>query len=164
MAAYLEYGASTVKGKGESTAKGHEKWIEIGSVQFGAGRSISSPVGTSAKREASAPNVSEITVTKLMDSTSPLLLQEALVGKAASGGTTKIHLVQTGEKQLNTYLEIIMTNAMISAYSMSSGGDRPSESLSLNFTKFEYNYTEWKDDGSSGEKPKASYDLALGST
>ena len=58
MAAYIKYDA--IK-KGESLAKGHEGskgWVEVGSVQFGCGRGISSPVGTSSKREASAPNIS----------------------------------------------------------------------------------------------------------
>ncbi|MGH7199066.1 MAG: type VI secretion system tube protein Hcp, partial [Planctomycetaceae bacterium] len=78
MAAYLKYG----KIKGESQAEGHKDWIEIGSLQFGAGRGISTPVGTSSKREASAPSISEITVTKMMDSTSTSLFYEAVVGVA----------------------------------------------------------------------------------
>src|SRR3954465_262773 len=114
MAAYLTYAAIS---KGESQAKGHEGskgWIEVGSIQFGVGRGISTPVGTSSKREASAPSVSEVVVTKMMDSTSPLFFQESLIGKAV---TAKIDLVETGSDQLNTFLEITMTNAMISGYS-----------------------------------------------
>lgn len=156
MAAYLKYDA--VK-KGESEATGHEGsagWIEIGSVQFGIGRGISTPVGMGSKREASAPNVSEVTITKVMDSTSPLLFQEGLIGKAT---TAKIDLVQTGTTKLETYLEITMTNAMISGYSVSSGGDRPSESISLNFTKIEYKYTPYDDAGKVGTPVPVTYDL-----
>jgi type VI secretion system secreted protein Hcp len=36
------------------------------------------------------------------------------------------------------YLTLTLTNNMISGYSISSGGDRPMESLTLNFTKIEY--------------------------
>ena len=39
------------------------------------------------------------------------------------------------------YLSIELENAMISNYSVSSGGDRPTESLALNFTKITYNNT-----------------------
>jgi type VI secretion system secreted protein Hcp len=156
MAAYLKYKA--LEDKGESAAKGHEKWIEIGSVQLGVGRGIRTPVGSSAKREASAPNVSEVMITKLMDSTSPLLFQEALIGKASEA---KIDLVETGHDQLNPYLEITLTNAMISGYSVSSGGDRPSESISLNFTKIEYKYTQYKNDGTKGVTPGTTYDLTV---
>jgi type VI secretion system secreted protein Hcp len=63
MAAYLKYGTSI---KGEGVAEGHkgsDGWVEVGSLQFGVGRGISTPVGSSSKREASAPNVSEDVVT-----------------------------------------------------------------------------------------------------
>jgi type VI secretion system secreted protein Hcp len=155
MAAYLQYCA--IK-KGESKAKGHEGskgWIEVGSVQFGVGRGINTRVGTSSKREASAPHVSEI-ITKLMDSTSPLLFQEGLIGKAC---TAKIDLVETGSDQLNTCLELTLTNAMISGYSVSSGGDRPSESISINFSKIEYKYTPYDDQHKAGTAVPVTYDL-----
>lgn len=142
MSAYLKYGTTI---KGESLAEGHkgsDGWIEIGSVQWGVGRGISTPVGAASKREASAPNVSEVTVTKMMDSTSPLLAQEALIGKAV---TATIDLCETGADKLNVYLTLELTNTMISGYSMSSGGDRPSESISLNFTKIVFTYQGYDD-------------------
>lgn len=160
MAAYLKFG----KIKGESLADGHkgsDGWIEIGSVQWGAGRSISTPVGASSKREASAPSISEITVTKMMDSTSPLLAQEAVVGKAED---CEIHLVETGSDKLETFLTVKLTNCMISSYSMSSGGDRPSESLALNFTKIEFTYQGYDDQhkADSSKKQTLTYDLTAG--
>jgi type VI secretion system secreted protein Hcp len=157
MAAYLKYGDI----KGESLAEGHkgsDGWIELGSVQWGCGRAISTPVGASAKREASAPSISEITVTKLMDSTSPKLCKEALVGKAV---TAHVELVETDEAQLNTYLTINLTNAMISGYSFSSGGGRPSESYTLNFTKIEMIYQGYDDQHKvyTAKKATVIYDL-----
>ena len=156
MSAYLKYEA--IK-KGESKAKGHEGdkgWIELGSVSLGVGRSISSPVGASSKREASAPNVSEIVLSKLMDSTSPLIFQEALLGKAASA---QVDLVETHEEMLETFLEIKLTNAMIASYSTSSNGGRPSEKFSLNFTKIEYKYTPFDDKHQRGSPVLFMYDV-----
>jgi type VI secretion system secreted protein Hcp len=156
MAAYLKLDA--IK-KGESKAKGHEGskgWIEVGSIQFGAGRSISTPVGMSSKREASAPNVSEITMTKLMDSTSPLIYQEVLRGVATKG---HIDLVETHEDQLETYLMLTLDNCMVSSYTTSSAGDRPTESFSLNFTKIEYKYTPYDDKHKAGTPVPVTYDL-----
>jgi type VI secretion system secreted protein Hcp len=156
MAAYLKYEA--IK-KGESKAKGHEGdkgWIEVGSVQFGVGRGISTPVGMSSKREASAPNVSEIVLTKLMDSTSPLIYQESLRGVACKAF---LDLVETHEEQLETYLALTLENCMISSYTCSSGGDRPSESFSLNFTKIEYKYTPYDDKHKAGTPVPVTYDL-----
>jgi type VI secretion system secreted protein Hcp len=160
MAAYLKYGDI----KGESLAEGHlgsQGWIEVGSVQWSCGRAISTPVGASAKREASSPSISEITLTKLMDSTSPKLAKEALVGKAV---TANIELVETGENKLETYLTLNLTNCMIAGYSFSSGGDRPSETITLNFTKLEYVYQGYDDQGKidTTKKGNVTYDLTAG--
>jgi len=162
MAAYLKYGEI----KGESLAEGHkgsDGWIEVGSVQWGCGRAISTPVGTSSKREASSPSISEITLTKLMDSTSAKLAKEGLVGKAVEA---TIELVETGESKLETYLTLTLTNAMISGYSFSSGGGRPSESLTLNFTKIEYTYQGYDDKGKidTAKKGNVIYDLTAAKT
>jgi type VI secretion system secreted protein Hcp len=156
MAGYLQYGA--IK-KGESLAEGHkgdDGWMEVESVQFGTGRTITSPVGSSSKREATAAGVSEITLTKLMDSTSPLLFQEALVGKAVKA---KINLIETGTKQLFPYLQVTLTNAMISGYSVTSDGDRPKESITVNFTQIEYKYTPQDDTSLTGTPVPVTYDL-----
>jgi type VI secretion system secreted protein Hcp len=158
VAAYLKYGPTI---KGESLAEGHkgtDGWIEIGSVQWGCGRGISTPVGASAKREASAPSVAEVVVTKMMDSTSPKLCQEALIGKAVEA---IVELVETGADKLETFLTMKLTNAMISGYSMSSGGDRPSESITINFTKIEMTYQGYDDQHKVDTSKKAVviYDL-----
>jgi type VI secretion system secreted protein Hcp len=148
-----------IKDKGESKAKGHEKWIEIDSFQLGTNRNITTPVGHSSKREASAPSVSEIVITKRSDSTSPLLFQEALIGK---GSKCEIHFAQAHADKLENYLEITLTNVLVSGYSANSGGDRPSESISLNFTKIEFKYTPYDDKQGKGTPTSSSYDMAVG--
>lgn len=163
MSAYMKFGK---KIKGESLADGHkgtDGWMEIGNLQWGCGRGISTPVGSSGKREASAPSVSQITVTKLMDSTSPLLVQEALVGNAED---CEIDLVETGSQKLETFLTIKLTNCMISSYAMSSEGNRPSETLTLNFTKIEITYQGFDDQHKTDTSKKETviYDLTAGTT
>jgi type VI secretion system secreted protein Hcp len=148
--------------KGESKAKGHEGdkgWIEIESVQLGSNRSISSPVGQSSKREASAPSISEIIVTKRTDSTSPLIFQESLIGK---GGKVEIHLAQAHADKLENFMELTLTNTLVSSYQASSSGDRPMESVSFNFTKIELKYIPYDDTQGAGTPTSSSYDLAVG--
>jgi len=147
--------------KGESLAEGHkgsDGWMEIHSVSFGSGRSISTPVGAAAKREASAPHISEIQMSKSQDSTSPLLFQESLIGKA---GDCQIDLTQTGDAKLEVFCTVKLTNAMVSNYSLSSSGERPSESFSINFTKIEYLYQGYSNTGTpdSALKQTVTYDL-----
>jgi type VI secretion system secreted protein Hcp len=147
--------------EGNATAKGYEKWIEVNSFQFGAGRGISTPTGGAANREASAASVSEVTVTKAMDKASPKLFEASLIGD--KGKTVKIAMVRTG-KELKELCAYKFESTLVSGYSVSSGGDSPSESLSLNFVKFEYSYTGSDVTGEDGAKMKVGFDIGQGTT
>jgi len=155
MSVYMQIDGIT----GKVTAKGHEGWIDCSSLQWGVGRAISSAVGTSADREASKPSISEVSVTKLMDESSPLLFTEACVGK---GKKVTIDLCTVGSDQIDTYMSYELEECMISGYSVSSGGDRPSESLSLSFTKMEMKFTPYDKNGKPESPLPAGYDMAAG--
>jgi type VI secretion system secreted protein Hcp len=153
MAIYLKYDGID----GEATHQDHQKWIDISSMQFGIGRAISTPAGSTANREASEPSVSEVTLSKQMDGASPKLFTESATGNV--GKTVKIDLVSTGSPG-NTYVTYTLTNALISAYSVSTGGDRPSESISISFTKIEYKFIPYDANNKAGTPVTVSYDLA----
>ncbi|PZW51003.1 type VI secretion system secreted protein Hcp [Humitalea rosea] len=144
--------------KGETTQLTHKEWIEVHSFQFGVGRGISSGVGGGSKREATAPSVSEIVVTKTFDISSPLLFKESIGGKAV---TVKIELTQTDNSGKHVaFQKYILTNTLISGYSISSGGDRPSESISLNFTKIDSEYLNIDDKFAAKTTGHVIYDIA----
>jgi type VI secretion system secreted protein Hcp len=155
MPIYMKYG----KIEGEVTAEGHVGWVEINSLQLGVGRAISTPVGSTSKREASAPSISEVTVSHSTDKASTALFQESLIGK---GDKLNFHFVSTDQGQLKNYLEYEMENAMVSGFSLSSGGDRPTESLSFNFTKITFKYIPSDLDSTSKSPFSAGYDLTAG--
>src|SRR5271165_1910169 len=156
MPIYMNYNSLAVKG--DVTATGYANWIELSSFQWGVGRGISSPTGGSADRESSAPSVSEITVTKDQDSSTGPLLTEALKGE---GVTVIIDFVKTSSGQLTKYMEYTLTNCMISGFSTSSGGDRLSESLSLNFTKIGVSPTTIDASGTISNATPVNYDVGL---
>jgi type VI secretion system secreted protein Hcp len=142
---------------GDVTAEGHEKWIELGSMHFGIGRAVTSPqTGGSAEREASAPSVSEITLTKNADSASPKLFQQSLFGE---GAKVKIDLVKTDKDKLEPYEQYELEDVLVSGFSVSSAGDRPTESISLNFTKIIFSHVQMKDKNDPGSPEKVGYDL-----
>ena len=85
MPIYMQY----EKIEGDVTSASHEKWIELHSFQWGVGRGISSKTGRGADREASAPSISEITVTKSQDKSTTKLLDEALQGESNADMTTE---------------------------------------------------------------------------
>jgi type VI secretion system secreted protein Hcp len=151
---YLKYGD---KVKGEVTSEGHKEWIELTSCQFGTGRALGNTTGTAASRETGSVNVSEIVCTKINDIASEPVFRESLDGKAVDA---VIHFTKSNDSGgFETYLELKLTECLISSYSLSSGGDKPSESLSLNFTKIEYKYIPYD----AAHKPLAAkiggYDL-----
>jgi type VI secretion system secreted protein Hcp len=145
--------------KGSSTTKGHlgsDGWTEITAVQWGVGRGITS-ASQGAEREASRPSVSEIVVTKPLDISSYRWFEESVWG---DGQTVTIHFTKTNKDQQDLYMEYILDNVLVSGFSTSSGGDRPQETLSLNFTRIEYNYCSQDAKNDKGETPKTEYNLA----
>lgn len=147
--------------EGNVTAKGFEKWIEVQSFQFGSGRGISTPTGRAANRESSAPSISEVVVTKMMDKASPMLFEQGLVG--LTGKEVKIHITRTG-KEMETLCTYKFEDTLVASYSVSSGGDAPVESLSLNFVKFEYKYKGSDATGASGGAMTVAYDIGAAKT
>src|SRR5262245_9516896 len=130
MPIYMKYGSV----KGDVTAKGHEGWIELQSAQMGVHRSITSPSGRGVNRESTSPAVSEIVITKDLDSSSTNLFRESLWGR---GADVEIHFLKS-DGDPNPYLAIKLKNTLIANYSVSGHGgvahSQPMESLSLNFT------------------------------
>lgn len=60
------------------------------------------------------------------------------------------------------FLKITMSDLLVSSYQTggsSGGGTAPTDQISLNFAKIEYEYKEQKVDGSLGGAIKAGYDL-----
>jgi type VI secretion system secreted protein Hcp len=155
MPIYMNYDSLALKG--DVTEEGHVGWIECNSFQWGVGRGITSPTGGSADRESSAPSVSEIVVTKATDSSSVKVVDEALQGE---GKTVIIDFCKTDKGKLEVYMAYTLTNSMISGYSVSSGGDRAQESLSLNFTKVEFKNTPMKSANEAGSPETVTYDLS----
>lgn len=121
---------------GDTTTDGHQKWIEVGSFQWGVGRGITSASHSGADREGSTPSVSEIVVTKMNDSASSNLLRASLgLPPAGEGKLVKIDFCKTDTSKPEAYLQLELENSLVSGWSISSGGDRPMESVTINFTK-----------------------------
>jgi len=153
MPIYLKYGDV----KGAVTTDGFKDWIECNSFQWGASRQIGTAARGSTTREHSEPSLSEITVTKLTDVASPKLFLDAVAGKLDNKVT--ISFTTTTKAKVETFLKYELENCGLSHYSMSSGGDAPMESLSLNYTKITETFTGM-DPGISGSPETVGYDLS----
>ncbi len=152
MAIYLKYGDI----KGAVTTQGFKDWIELDSFQWGVGRSISSATRGHSMRESSEPSISEITVTKRTDVSTPKLFLESVAGKMSTKVT--IALTTTHKGDVAEYLKYELTDTGIRGYSLHTGGDMPTESLSLNFTKVSMTFKNL-DPTISGNPETVGYDL-----
>jgi type VI secretion system secreted protein Hcp len=152
MAIYLKYAAL----EGSVTEQGHTKWIELDSFHWGVGRAIGTAARGSTSREHSEPSISEVTVTKRMDKASPKLFLDAVAGKLDA--KVQIHFTTTNKGKVETFLKFDLENTGLSGYSVSSGGDMPVESLSLNFTKISNTFTGF-DPGIGGSPETVGFDL-----
>ena len=117
--------------------------IPITSFQWGVGRGIGAP--TAGSRQVSSPSFSELTINKPMDSSSPKLAMQA----AGGGGTNTCVLTVKDHNSGNTLYTLTLKNVYISSYSLSSGGNVPSESLSLNYTQITWVYQKLDNSGAT---------------
>lgn len=147
--------------KGLSNVDGHADWIKCDSLQFGVGRGISLQSGGGAKREVSSPSVSEVTFSRASDMASPELFYQACGG--VSLGQCLVHILQVIDNKPQVFVTIELEEAMLSSYSVSSGGDIPSESFSVNFTKISFQYDTFDGKKVTTGTPK-KWDLAANKT
>ncbi|MDF1504990.1 type VI secretion system tube protein Hcp [Roseisolibacter sp. H3M3-2] len=127
--------------KGEVTAEGFKDQIALHSFQFGAGIAVSSAQGNAGKRSATDASFSEITVTSSLDNATGPMLDQLAAGKAADKITISFTKASSKNAAGNDkYLIITIENVFISGVSMSSGGDEPSVSISLNYAKIKAEY------------------------
>jgi type VI secretion system secreted protein Hcp len=152
MAIYMKYGDI----KGPVTTTDYIDWIELTSLSFGVGRGVGSAARGSTNREASEPSISEIVVTKAMDVASAKLLEDAWGGELSTKVT--ISFTTTTKNSVVEYLKYELENTGLSSYSLSSGGDMPQESLSLNFTKVTETF-KGMDPATRAKPITVSYDL-----
>ncbi len=103
--------------------------IRVNQITFGVTRTTGVGTGGTTSR----PVVSEVTFTKTLNNdTSPRLLQGLIAQNQFD--TVFIKFV----KNAQILYAAKLSDVVISGYSISSGGDRPKESVSLNFAKVEF--------------------------
>lgn len=157
MAIYLKFGNV----KGNVTAKGFEKQIAVDSVRFKVTRTVSMESGNLSNRESAKPNLSTIALTKNADSSVAAIFKEVVTG--TSGQEATITFVRTGKDGLMAYMSYVLTNCIVSGYSIDAFGDtEPSESISLSYSKIIVSYTDHDATNKAGSPMRVMYDVTKG--
>jgi type VI secretion system secreted protein Hcp len=139
---------------GESTDKTHGKEIDVLSWSWGASQSGSMAMGGGGG--AGKVSMQDFTFTKSLDKSSPKLFEALATGKHLK----EAKLVLRGSSSME-YLVITFSDVLISSYSTggSSGEDRPTESISLNFAQIKMSYVEQDASGRAGAATEFGWDL-----
>lgn len=142
--------------EGESADDKHKGEIDVESYSFGATNSGGFAYGGGGG--AGKVSMQDFHFTMKINKATPKLMQHCASGKHIPKAVLTVR--KAGEKQ-QEYMKVTFSDVLVSSYQTGgSGGDIvPTESLSLNFTKIEFEYKEQKADGTLGSALKAGWDL-----
>ena len=143
MAIFLNYASNKIKGS--ATDAKFKDQIIIESFQWGSSVAVAPAGSKGTNRINSKASVSEIVLTKQADKASQGLFKALLKGD--HDAKCVISFANTSNGESVVYAQLDLENVIISSFSQSSGGDLPTESLSLNFTKFDWTWNERDDKG-----------------
>ena len=147
--------------KGESSDSNHKDWVDVDSWSWGVQRKITSSTSTRGDRESSNAVVSDLKITKKMDSSSNKFFIESCCG---TGKTVKLHLTKTGVGNgADVFMEYTLKNALISDYKVGgSAGDinRPTEVITISFVEMEAKYIPYDEDGNATSPDAVGFDTA----
>jgi len=114
-------------------SSGHQNAIDVMSWSFGA--SNPTIVGTGSGLSGGKVSISSFNFMKRIDKSSPMLYSKVVKGEHIKNAV--LH-VRRGNTDL---LKITLSDVLVSSWSLSgSGGDNPTESLSLNFSEVQFSY------------------------
>ena len=137
--------------KGESADAKHTGEIDITSFSWGLSQTgIQATGGGGGAGKVAFQDISFI---KKTDASSPLLMLNCANGTHIKEGNFVVR--KAGGTQLE-YLKLKLTDILVSSFKdhgSISGGDIPTESLSLNFAKVEYSYQQQGADGKAQGGP-----------
>ena len=144
--------------KGEAQDKSHKEEIDLLSWSWGATQSGTTHMGGGSG--SGKAYFQDLSLTKYVDKSTPVLLQHVSTGKHIANGTMYVRKA-AGDSPLE-YIKLEMKDIIVT--SVSSGGsgsdDRITENVTLNFGEYKYIYTEQKPDGSKGAAPEFAWDIA----
>lgn len=144
--------------KGESPDDKHKGEIQLLSYTFGSDQPASSQMGGGTG--VGKVNMHDLSVTKQVDSSSPLLYLANWTGKHIASAVLSVRKAGGTQQDYSimTIKDIIISSVQNTGHS--AGADAlPTESISLNFSEIKFEYKEQKPDGSMGGSVMAGFNI-----
>lgn len=144
--------------KGESVAAGHKNEIQVLAWSWGAQNSGTRHIAKGGGGGKSSFN--DLSITKYVDSASPLLLQACATGKHIDKATLVCR--KAGATKQEEYVKLNLEECLISSYSTGGSGGEVllTENVTINFAKFTFNYMPQTEKGSLSGNVSVSYSIA----
>ena len=144
--------------RGESTRGNYAGKIELLSFSHGVAMQITGDI-SSSERTSGRPIHQDLTVTKYLDNASPVLNQSCCEGKSFPQVDIIIGRDDHGGR-VAELMRYTLKNVLISSVSIGGGGgDRPVETLTLNYTEIKWKYTSQK----PGDSAEGRWNLSTNS-
>jgi type VI secretion system secreted protein Hcp len=146
--------------KGESQDDKHKDWIEITSAQWGVNQPKSATASTGGGHTAERCEHRSVTLTKLADLSSPMLMQTSSAGKTIPKARLEFFRAD-GHGERIKYYEVEMENVLIASVNQAiHEGGLLQDSVALRFSKVKWKYTQQKIGGGVGGNTSGGWDLA----
>jgi type VI secretion system secreted protein Hcp len=143
--------------EGESTDSKHKNEIDVESFSWGATNMGTHSGGGGGG--AGKVSMQDFSFVMRANKATPKLMQACATGQHIAEGTLVCRKAGTEQQD---FMTIKMSDLLVSSYQTGGSGGSdvvPMDSVSLNFSKIEFEYKEQKPDGSLGGTIKAGYDL-----
>jgi len=141
---------------GESKDANHDKWIDILTMDWGATNPGTSQTGGGGG--AGKVSVQDFNFAKEVDKSSPKLFLAVANGQSIRD--VQFEFTRSFDSKAMPILKFKFSEARVTSYAISaSGGQVPTEHISLNFQKVEYTYVQFDEKGGSKGDVKVSWDI-----
>lgn len=145
--------------KGESADSEHMGWIEITSVHLGVLQPKSATSSTAGGHTAERCEHRTITISKLADLASPILMQTSSSGRTLPKGKIEFMRADSDGKRVK-YYEVELENVLLGHVDQQlEPGDILHETVGLKFSKIKWKYTQQKIGGGTGGNTAGGWDL-----
>jgi type VI secretion system secreted protein Hcp len=146
--------------KGESTDSAHQGWIELASAHWGVTQPRSSSVSTAGGHTAGHCEHRTLSVCKLADLASPVLMQYCAMGKTIPKARLEFMRADGDGKRVK-YYQVELENVMLSHMDqVMRDGAVLQDEIGLCFSKVKWSYTQQKIAGGAGGSTTGGWDLA----
>ncbi|MBB3118100.1 Hcp family type VI secretion system effector [Pseudoduganella violacea] len=145
--------------RGESADTAHPGWIEITSAHWGVTQPRSATASTAGGHTAERCEHRTLSLSKLADLASPVLMQACSMGKTIPRARLEF-MRADGEGIRVKYYEIELENVLIANMEqLVSEGSILHDAIGLRFSKVKWKYTRQRIDGGAGGNSAGGWNL-----